>query len=619
MRLALDAARLGPTLDEDALRRVVPDQRFRDEVRSSRGALPPSAGAEAAALERWVRSMSWDKVGVVVALGLGSGLLVDLVRQRSTARILVLEPRAAAVRAVLTGRSVRAEGVRVHQDVLALRADLRGHARYGLKLVLFAPPWAQRELAELVVPLRRAIDAAHRIAVINDNTCRRFTSDWMEMFLSALPSMVGRVPANRLPRALEGVPGVVVAAGPSLDENVEVLRRLEGRAALCAVNTSLPALDRAGIRPDLVAVVEQNPMVLRVLGSPSLGRAGLVLGPNAHKDLYGAPARAIYPAAFQIGAFGPWLTKALGVAPFGIGGSVAHLAWSALHHLGCDPIVLVGQDCALAGTRTHASGTPHGEGRVTLEANGLTRLERKVEDESEPTGFRTIQCQAKVRFKVPAWGGGEVETLPDLDLFRLWYEDVATALAGRIRLINATEGGARIDGFEELTLASFADELGGEGVDVMGRLETAAAKAEPIDGARLAAALESEAEACEAVRRKARRAAGLSEKLLERVRRGRLEGDVAARQLAELERLEAEIKTITPGATLLDGAVGPALQGITRAATREAEDDPGKATQVSLERSRQIFAEIDSTAATLGPELGRVADALDRHGRKPWA
>ncbi len=53
-----------------------------------------------------------------------------------------------------------------------------------------------------------------------------------------------------------GMPMVVAGAGPSLDDSLPVLFRLRDRFALCAVDTALPTLRAAGLRPDLVVALE---------------------------------------------------------------------------------------------------------------------------------------------------------------------------------------------------------------------------------------------------------------------------------------------------------------------------------------------------------------------------
>ncbi|RKF19639.1 DUF115 domain-containing protein [Alginatibacterium sediminis] len=57
---------------------------------------------------------------------------------------------------------------------------------------------------------------------------------------------------------LENTPVFIVGNGPSLDQSVETLREMQGKAIIVSVGTSLKALYELGIKPDMHAEVEQT-------------------------------------------------------------------------------------------------------------------------------------------------------------------------------------------------------------------------------------------------------------------------------------------------------------------------------------------------------------------------
>jgi hypothetical protein len=63
-------------------------------------------------------------------------------------------------------------------------------------------------------------------------------------------------------------------------------------------------------------------------------------------------------------------------------------------------------------------------------------------------------ARARSVVEVPGWGGGTVRTTAQLKVFLDWFEHVAPGLAEGTRLLNCTEGGARIAGMEHLPLSS---------------------------------------------------------------------------------------------------------------------------------------------------------------------
>jgi hypothetical protein len=129
------------------------------------------------------------------------------------------------------------------------------------------------------------------------------------------------------------------------------------------------------------------------------------------------------------------------------GGSVATSLFDFLLNAGCDPIILVGQDLAYTGREIHTSGTYHNDEWLTLTSRTLNL----------DTINQRVVRKRKIRY-VPAWGGdGTVLTDYVLDLYRQWFEDSVAKVDRKV--INATEGGAKIKGTEERTLSDLASSL----------------------------------------------------------------------------------------------------------------------------------------------------------------
>lgn len=106
------------------------------------------------------------------------------------------------------------------------------------------------------------------------------------------------------------------------------------------------------------------------------------------------------------------------------GGSVACSAFSLVYKLGFSRIILVGQDLALTGNKTHADGTF-----------------KSVMDEID-----TSHC-----IKVPGNYEKEVPTRADFKLYLDWFNYYIEGCE-ETHVINATEGGARINNTEIMTL-----------------------------------------------------------------------------------------------------------------------------------------------------------------------
>lgn len=232
----------------------------------------------------------------------------------------------------------------------------------------------------------------------------------------------------------KGKPGIVVASGPSLDKNVHLLEGLREKAVICAADGSVKILKSKGLAPaHLVTSLE------RVIETSYLFEG---LTEEDTKDSYLAACPVVVPETYanfpgkkiivyrNFATF-KWLDIKKGIVD--IGPSAGNMAFKVLEYLGCDPIILIGQDLAIKDDyTTHASGFHYGEKSSTDE-----KLQRDA-----------IEVEGNYQEKV--------KTLPYYKQFLLHYErDMATYKG---TAINATEGGAKIHGTQLMTFQEAIDK-----------------------------------------------------------------------------------------------------------------------------------------------------------------
>jgi hypothetical protein len=235
---------------------------------------------------------------------------------------------------------------------------------------------------------------------------------------------------RQLEQKYKGVPAIVVAAGPSLDKNIDLLREAQGKALIIASDITLKVLLTKGIIPDLVASIERVSAVYERFyhGVDIPDKTWLValnvMDPRVFKAF---PNRHVI--AFRTTEpLSSWLDDVTGKkGGLMTGLSVAHLAFSTARLLGCEPIILVGQDLALSkDNRYYVSGSSSGDG----------------EDISGDVWVKD-------------YNGEPIRSTRILKLFLDWYE---MALRDeKVHCIDATEGGALIEGTEVLTLRETLD------------------------------------------------------------------------------------------------------------------------------------------------------------------
>lgn len=234
---------------------------------------------------------------------------------------------------------------------------------------------------------------------------------------------------NILPK---DVPAIVVSAGPSLNKNIMDLKKAVGKACIIATDTAMKPLLNAGIIPNLFVIIDGlKPGVLfehkDLSKVPMVTMTGVSVEPMKYhkgkKFFYYSSSPLEHKILIDLGA----KDKINRTLPDLItGGSVANSAYSLGVYMGAKTVILVGQDLAMTGNRTHADGT----------------FKDKMDE---------IDVNSDNYFEVESIDGGKILTRDDFDRYRKWFEEYAQKW-NAITMVDATEGGALIHGSKIMTL-----------------------------------------------------------------------------------------------------------------------------------------------------------------------
>ncbi len=288
-----------------------------------------------------------------------------------------------------------------------------------------------------------------------------FEKTWVENIFENLPSITDSHRIGSLFGRFKGYAGIIVSAGPSLKKNARLLSRFYDRALIVVVDTAVKPLQKSGSRAHLVMTLDaQKHSIKHFLGQKSYEPAlvaDMVSCPSILRDYRGEKILSTTARYFNMpdGTLHREATPVMGwlerfIPPPGdiqSGGSVATSAFDLLLSLGCDPIILTGQDLAYTGREIHCNGTHHNESWLP-GTNRFINLE---------TINQRVIRKRSIKY-IPAFGGTET-VLSDFvfDLYRSWFED--SCRVAPVRVINATEGGAHIKNTEEAELSSLLDTI----------------------------------------------------------------------------------------------------------------------------------------------------------------
>lgn len=548
---------------------------------------------------------------VFVVFGMGMGHVARALRDASEQPVVVLEPDVGVLRTMLDHGPTDLGGIHVVTSTQALLSAWVQIGQRFLDAIIVRTPGYSSAYGDMLLALPNAIQELFQRIGITQNTYEARARIWVEDILANLSTIVDTTPFLSLIGKYRGVPAFIVGAGPSLDKNVGLLREAAKKGIVIAVNSSAKALARHGIVPHVLACIESmdSSHLLRELPFiDDVVRAfSLCAAPNILKTGKGP----LLPVHEHLPQFALPLMQLTGVPGAAVCGSVSTAAFSIAHALGCSPIVLLGQDLAYTSGRTHASGSWWDESRATVsKETGEMKLEWS--EALKKVGHRH---GAEPMTEIPAWGGeGVVYSGISFSGIRGWFESAAAVLTearDELRLVNATEGGGRIQGFEESRLADVLRDLPEVGITASSLAARAAESGALISSARIAEWIREQAKLTENVRNAARRMRRRGMSALGAVRAN--ESKRVRTSFEALEKAEIAMRAAVHAAPLVDLW---AHEAVTRTAASElgaggndARADAARATEKGI----MVAEAVERAAAELRRKLLEAADRFQDH------
>jgi hypothetical protein len=257
-----------------------------------------------------------------------------------------------------------------------------------------------------------------------------------------LPWYVATPSLSRLINRFAKKPAIIVSAGPSLRKNKHLLADAQGKAVIIAVQTTLQPLLEIGVEPQFVTSLDYHDICTRFFEKlpPNL-KTELVAEPKATSKIFDLNPG---PLSLLGNEFCDGLIAEMRLEKTRLpsGATVAHLAFYLAEHLGCDPIIFVGQDLGFSDGLCYAPGTSY-EDVWRPELNQFCTVEMKQ--------WEQIVRDRHILRRTTDYSGRPTYTEERLFAYLQQFErDFARSKA---KVIDATEGGVMKRGAEPMKLA----------------------------------------------------------------------------------------------------------------------------------------------------------------------
>lgn len=398
-------------------------------------------------LDLWFKGLrdEWDLNSKLYMYGLGNGMYVRkfLKSARKDCAIVVHEPSYKIFKTVLenfdlsdifTDPRVRfvfwpmhiTEGVKLTYQGIMSYTDV--DSLVG-SYYLNYPDLFRKDSSKYV----NGVERARAVASANQRVNDFFGAYFSKNVFSNMALLENSYDIVKLAKHMpEDVPAIVVAAGPSLDKNIRELKRAKGKCLIVSTDTALKPLSLAGIVPDITAIMDgkKDERYLSEEDSRSVPIVCTPRGGTEFLHLHTGMKFFINDYCDHINGF--MKENGHGLIKLDTGGSVANACFAIAKFLHCRRIILVGQDLAYTGDKTHSAVTVRGAKKTNVE--DLEHVEMDVDIYGNP-----------------------IRSSREFKLYKEWFEQ-QIRLDDTLEVIDATEGGIRIGGTKLMTLKDAIDE-----------------------------------------------------------------------------------------------------------------------------------------------------------------
>lgn len=412
-------------------------------------------------LRQVVKNLRFYKQNVTVIIGAGVGHLLKMTldKKEKEHRIVLIEPVATilkfAFQAYDFSKWIEDETLIIIDDNPSVIPQVLGF----IDNVHVVEDWVL--LVEKYCMVRpEYVDSVKMTSeAINQLRCNTGTVMGAGAIIAAndilnIPYCIRNKGINEIRDLHKNKPCVLVSTGPSLLKNIHILKEMKDKVIIIAVAQALRILLAYDIRPDFICTVDYGKVNYEHFDGLMDCDVPLIALNRSYAPILkrwsGTKFVVVSPQpGYEDSATGIMTRK----GHLEHGGSVAHMCLGTAMHLGCDPIIFVGQDLSYDTNRSHANGAD-ASGEIMVDQNGMIQW---VITDPRSSLKKVLYPMGPAQYVPSFWGGEKVLTNLGLASFITSFEAMIERHPEKL-IINATEGGVRLKGAEHMTLCSVEDK-----------------------------------------------------------------------------------------------------------------------------------------------------------------
>lgn len=409
-------------------------------------------------------------VSIHLIYGLGLGYLFQIVSLKSKGTVVLYEPDLNILKIAFTlvdfSNDIQKENVFIFNDIEETAELL--HKKSGidnLPQMLSLPSQRNLNIEGFEELVRKFQELIGSFKLDLKYTKEKFYPT-LKKLVKNLPKILDEKPLITLKDRFIGKTAIVASAGPTLDKNIETIKKYRENIILFVVGTALKTFIKNDITPDFVVIIESFNSSKQLEGLDT-ENVNFITEPISHPALRKFNYKNVFTHISSNTPINQFLADITGenIEEYLSKGTVAYTALNSARILGCSKIVLVGQDLAYIDEQCYSKNSVYKD-LICRQNPDTKKWEIIAKDFDAFASAISVSPDKEIRYTtakkrlenlncslytVKSIQGG---TLPTESVYATFIRPLSefTQLFNDRKYINTSLVGAQIDGFENMSL-----------------------------------------------------------------------------------------------------------------------------------------------------------------------
>lgn len=304
-------------------------------------------------VERLLKYEDIQEQDLIILFGLGAGYILEHLSciLKNDVNIIIVEKDIEVInliKTIYTGKFLKNKTIYTTKNIDNLYTQFNQLNLKNYRKINFLYQPVEKKLfhdfySDVYQKLNEIIDSF----VSKSITLSKFAKLFYENFFKNLKFLIIDYNIKTLMKNFKDKPAMLIAAGPSLNDNIEYIKSIQNYTYIFAVDTVIDGLIASDIEPDFVVTLDPQPISANHFKNSNYDNITLIYECTASYTIPDKFKNRFYvstgfPAATFISDFldNYFIFK-------NSGGSVATLAFDIIDEFGFNPIILVGQDLSV--------------------------------------------------------------------------------------------------------------------------------------------------------------------------------------------------------------------------------------------------------------------------------